>query len=266
MTRQILDLTLSGDINSIKPFCDLHRSAFYSVNEHNNYDIKVCVRGDLGLSGMNIPDFIEATGVSLSSVEGTMYMNRCKLETMRGFPKHVHGNLILNDNELTSLEGLPGFAGGISIALNKITSLKGMPKLINGEFHVGHNPLDSLEGGPISVAADYVASETTITTLDFVASHIAGTLRVPNNRIFSLLGIHKKILSCEVMILNGNPIIIGGIGLLLIDRLERIETSNCVHFNAPAQIINKYLGKGKAGLLACASELEEAGYGQFARL
>ncbi len=95
-----------------------------------------------------------------------------------------------------------------------------------------------------------------------------------NNNIESLVGIEKIIKHASWLSFDGNPIEEGGIGVLLIDGFSKItHSSNQAKgveskedFDRACQIINKYGGKGKAGLLHCQDELEDAGLGRFAKL
>jgi len=81
------------------------------------------------------------------------------------------------------------------------------------------------------------------------------------NKLTSLVGIHKIIKSCQAIYLSKNPIKESGLGLLLIKDLK------CIDSELPAlQIIRKYLGKGKRGMIDCQTELIKAGFKDFAKI
>jgi len=111
---------------------------------------------------------------------------------------------------------------------------------VGGSFSCFDNKLTSLEGAPSQVGRYFACSY---------------------NQLTSLVGIHKIIKSCKEIYLYGNPIKEGGLGLLLIKDLEIIVSE------LPAlEIIRKYLGKGKRGMIDCQTELIKAGYKDFAKL
>ena len=91
---------------------------------------------------------------------------------------------------------------------------------------------------------------------------VGGHFYCNSNQLTSLVGIHKLIKKIDGRFnISFNPIREGGIGLLLIDGLKEIKS------NHPAlDIINKYVSRGKMGILACQEELIEAGYEEFAKL
>ena len=73
--------------------------------------------------------------------------------------------------------------------------------------------------------------------------------------------IHKIIKHCVKFDCENNPFEEGGLGLLLIDGLEKIKTDH------PAiSIIAKYVGQGKKGMMLAHAELIEVGYEDYAKL
>jgi hypothetical protein len=137
--------------------------------------------------------------------------------------------------------GVVNVKGYVNLRDKKLSKLPVKFGTVGGHFACFNNQLTSLQGAPSSVN---------------------GTFSCDNNKLTSLEGIHKLIKK-----LNGgffcynNPITSGGIGLLLIEGLTEI------HADHPAfEIIKRYLGQGKKGLLRCQDELIEAGYEEFARL
>ncbi len=112
---------------------------------------------------------------------------------------------------------------------------------VGGHFYCGKNRLTSLEGAPGSVG---------------------GYFGCHNNLLTSLVGVHRILRRVDGSLhIWGNKIKSGGIGLVLVEGLTKIDADQ------PAfKIINKYLGQGKVGLLRCQEALHEAGFGEHAQL
>jgi hypothetical protein len=130
------------------------------------------------------------------------------------------------------------------------------------DFDCSNNQLTSLQGAPSSVSGDFACSNNQLTSLQGAPSSVSGDFYCDNNQLTSLQGVHKIIMTLNGDFdCQGNPITSGGIGLLLIEGLTGITADQ------PAfDIIEKYLGQGKKGLLLCQDELIEAGYEEYTRL
>jgi hypothetical protein len=131
-----------------------------------------------------------------------------------------------------------------------------------GWFNCGRNKLTSLKGSPNSVGSDFYCFDNALTSLDGAPQSTGRYFECNNNKITSLEGIHKIIKKIgDTLFCSRNPIISGGIGVILIEGLKKIEADQ------PAfKIINRYVGQGKKGLLRCQDELIEAGLEEFAKL
>ena len=203
-----------------------------------------------------------------------------KLTSLEGCPDTITGDFFCNDNNLVSLSPLHNISGIFDCSYNKLTSLVGGPKLVktlicknNGiinlegcpdvlySFIIGFNNLKSLVGGPDMISGNYDCSYNQLTDLVGCASHIGNILYCSSNPITSLMGIHKIIKSCKGFVFDYEKITHGGIGLLLIDNLTKIS-----NYNGPFQIIQKYLGTGTKGMMACRAELIAKGYENYAKL
>ncbi len=112
---------------------------------------------------------------------------------------------------------------------------------IGGDFNYSWNWLMTLEGAPRTIGGDFFC-------------HL--------NRLTSLVGVHRFLGRMNgTLFIGGNEIVAGGIGLLLVEGLTKIVTDQ------PAfEIINRYFGQGKPGLLRCQEALHEAGLAEHARL
>ena len=132
------------------------------------------------------------------------------------------------------------------------------------DYDCSSSNLTTLVGGPTSVDGYYHCYDNQLTDLVGCASHIGGQLYISNNQITSLVGIHKIIKSCNIIYIGQNNDVIteGGIGLLLINNLINIYPFEYM----PFQIIQKYLGTGTKGMMACRKELISNGYSEYAKL
>ncbi len=161
---------------------------------------------------------------------------------------NVTGSVHLPNMDLERLPVRFGAVGKFfNCSRNQLTTLEGAPSTVNGNFDCSSNRLTSLEGAPGSIGENLYCHENRLTTLVGVHRSLRrvgdGTLYIRGN-----WG-------------NGNEIVSGGIGLLLVEGLTRIVA------NQPAfKIINGFLGQGKRGLLRCQEALHDAGHGEHARL
>jgi len=148
--------------------------------------------------------------------------------------------------KVSSLDDLEGVTEPVNVTGNVDLRKLALARLpvkfgeVGGYFYCSRNQLTSLEGAPSQVGRYFDCSY---------------------NKLTSLVGIHKIIKSCKEIYLQGNPIKEGGLGLLLIKDLEHISSE------LPAfEIIRKYLGKGKRGMIDCQTELIKAGFKEYAKL
>ena len=149
----------------------------------------------------------------------------------------------------------------LDICSEKLTSLADCPEHITGQFNCRYNELRTLAGGPQKVDGDYKCYSNQLTDLIGCASHIGDTLICWNNQITSLVGIHKIIKRCSSIEFDANKITEGGIGLLLIENLIWISSNS-----SPFAIIEKYIGNGTKGMMACRAELISKGWADNAKL
>jgi hypothetical protein len=170
------------------------------------------------------------------------------------------GDFACRDKDLTTLEGVLRSVAGTEITSvggsfncnnNKLTSLKGCPKIVGGDFFCSNNLLTSLEGAPEIIGVDFFCTFNNLTSLE---------------------GIHKIIKE-----INGgfyarkNPIKSHVLGLLLIKGLKQIRLGFSTftdEFSEVQTILNKHLPNniGNKGVLACQSDLLDAGLDDFAQL
>lgn len=168
----------------------------------------------------------------------------------------VDGNLSFSNGSPSSMENFPHtINGALLIEGQDLTSLKGCPKIINGSLYLRYNKIAKIDDFPTSVD---------------------GSIDLSNNQITSLVGIHryfKNYLGWKIY-LGHNPIEEGIIGLLLIQGLNKqkiIWSEGGGYYYShklkdAVEILNKYWGKGRAGVMECQEEMIDAGLDKFAEL
>ena len=124
---------------------------------------------------------------------------------------------------------------------DNLTSLEGAPSVVNGYFSCAGNKLTSLAGAPSVVNGDFYCF---------------------NNKLTSLAGIHKIIKEIHgVADFYDNPIESNVLGLMRIKGLTKVYLDN----RQVMDILNKYL-RGDRDIIKCQSELQDAGFEEFAKL
>ncbi len=187
--------------------------------------------------------------IRLNEGTHTIQGNVNRLDDLRGVDgKYLTGTVDVTEHVSLNgqkLERLPVrfgvVGGGCYCSGNRLTSLEGVPSAVGGNFSCSDNRLTSLEGAPSSVGRNFYCS---------------------GNRLTSLVGVHRILrqIAGGLYIWN-NPIESGGIGLILVEGLTKIDA------NQPAfKIINEYLGQGHKGVLRCQEALHDAGFEEYARL
>lgn len=187
-----------------------------------------------------------------------------QLTSLEGAPEKVSGSFYCNGNMLTSLEGAPKEVdGSFNCCDTKLTSLKGAPQKVDRNFYCSDNYLTSLKGAPKEVGGYFYCRSSKLTSLEGAPKEIGGYFDCDGNRLTSLQGIHEIITKINgAFYVTHNPIKSHVLGLLLIDGCIKVSIDN----DKVSAIINKYLGKGKDGVLAAQEELIEAGLEEFAQL
>jgi len=219
-------------------------------------------------------------------VAGDLSLNNLNLVSLVGCPSIVHGDFSCKLNRLNSLRGGPKEVGGnYNCTYNMLVTLDGAPRHIKQNFVCSHNKLVTLEGGPIIVGKHYYCNNNMqLTSLHGCAQTIGGSLlsydntaltslaggpRVVKERVdlwhcsklTSLKDVHLHLPEVhEDIVLYEVPLKANILGLLRIKELKQVSVED----EKLETIINKYIPYGD--LIACAVELEEAGYKELARL
>ncbi len=154
-------------------------------------------------------------------------------------------------NQLRDADG-EFLAGVVNVTGNVLLDNLLLPRLLLPRLPVRFGTVDGI----------FSCSDNRLTTLKGAPSTVGRYFFCNNNRLTSLVGVHRILRRVGGMLfIGGNPITSGGIGLILVEGLKKIDAKQ------PAfEIINKYLGQGKRGVLLCQEALHEAGLEEFARL
>lgn len=187
------------------------------------------------------------------------------IEEHEGIPSEAVITLIgqkINDKIITLKTCNEEWHNNFDCSSLALTTIKGSPKRVIGYFDCSNNDLTSLEGAPKEVIRDFHGSSNYLKSLEGISSIIGLDVNCSTNQLTNLKDIHKMITK-----MNGdfycwsNPIESHVLGLLLIPGLKRIRggMSWC-------DILNRYIGKGRAGLIECQNELIEAGLEEYAQL
>jgi hypothetical protein len=177
------------------------------------------------------------------------------LLTMKGCPNWVGGDFELQYNQLTSAEHTPAHIGGLTrFYQNQLTTLDGVPNTGYASFNCARNMLKTLVGGPAYMVGDFNCDRNQLTNLVGAPKTVTGWFTCEDNPLVSL---------------EGMPTALAGIILDYADDLPLLRTLNAqqIQFNWPnsrnrqvAQILMKYAGEGKRGVIRCQKDLIAAGF------
>ena len=94
---------------------------------------------------------------NIRGVDGDLLLNNNELTSLKGSPTDVEGSVFAANNQLETLEGGPVMVDGdFKVDRNNLKNLKGLPKDITGDLHINMNPLESLEGAENTVVGGTV--------------------------------------------------------------------------------------------------------------
>jgi hypothetical protein len=175
--------------------------------------------------------------VKFGHVTGDFYCYDNNLVSLEGAPHSVGGSFYCYSNSLTTLNGAPASVGGnFWCDKNRLTTLDGAPASVGDDFWCYDNSLKSLDGAPNSVGGDFYCRRNSLTALEGAPSSVGGKFYVDYNTSLPLLR------------------------LLQYNKIDIEDAPQVVN-----QIINKYAGTGKRGMLGAAAELTKAGFRDNAR-
>jgi len=113
---------------------------------------------------------------------------------------------------------------------NKLISLEGSPQIVGGGFYCNNDQLTSLKGGPRSVGGIYICGQNPLVTLEGLPDHISERLYITYSPTLPLM---RSLIASNIHLYGDSS------------ELE-VQIQD---------VLNKYAGRGKAGMMACSSEL-----------
>ena len=115
-------------------------------------------------------------------VEGTLDLSVSELESLPPFIYEVAGDFYFNNNQITSLQGMPERVGGtISFASCQLDSLVGLPKETNKHLFLNNNQITSLQGMPERVGGGLsLKNNPNLTDLNDFPKHVHGGVYLEN--------------------------------------------------------------------------------------
>lgn len=170
----------------------------------------------------------------------------------------VHDKYMIKDDGTISVDGNVWFRGHKELPVKfdvvhglfdckqcQLTTLEGCPRYVGGEFLCWQNNLKSLIGGPKQIGNRYSCYENPLESLEGLPLITKnGWILLDYNENLPLL----RLLSVK----NLNNVV--------------LVPSSSAESQQLVEILMKYIGKGKGGILQCAAELTRAGYKGNARI
>ena len=137
---------------------------------------------------------ISSLPIYFNKVGRDFYCNNNNLTSLEGVPREVGGHFMCFSNKLTSLEGAPEKIGGnFGCYNNELTTLEGSPREVGGHFDCYKNKLTTLEGSPREVGDCFYCSNNKLTTLEGAPEKVGGNFVCAHNNLTSLEGAPKKV-------------------------------------------------------------------------
>ena len=135
--------------------------------------------------------------------------------------------------------------------------------MVDGNFTCSSNKLKTLKHAPTMVVGYFAAAYNEIESIEYLPRDINRYVNLHGNKITSLEGIHNIVKRVDGdIIITDNPIKSHVLGVILIKGCTEVVIDNDV----VGAILNKYLGKGRQGVLDAQEELIEAGLEEYAQL
>ena len=128
--------------------CEKYEIENYTIND----DLSIGVDGSVYLEKKKL----EYLPLKFNYVSGNFYCHHNKLKSLEGSPQTVEGDFKCSSNGLKSLESCPQTVGGrFNCYFNELVSLEGSPQTVDGDFDCSYNELETLEGGSQTVNGNF---------------------------------------------------------------------------------------------------------------
>jgi hypothetical protein len=202
-------------------------------------------------------------GVQFGEVYGDFFCWNMTLKSLKGAPHRVGRDFNCESNLLTSLEHAPvHVTGSFSCAYNAgLRSLAHAPSHVGANFNCARCGLTSLLGAPDTIDGWFDCSHNQLTTLDHAPKQVTDLFDCSNNPLKSMKGAPNNMGSIELTYDEHLPLLRClnaqlGINFIGGDTYPPREVQN---------LLERYMGSDKAGMLKCAGEMIRAGFKENAR-
>jgi hypothetical protein len=160
-------------------------------------------------------------------VDGSVYLEKEKLEYLPLKFNYVSGDFHCFNNELKTLEGNPQtVGGGMNCSKNELKTLEGSPKTINGDFDCSYNKLTDLEYFP-EVNGSVIIYGNIVNLLVYTFVENANTFLIENANAFLI----EDFVDYEI-VRNGDTV--------MLDRLQTFIRDNNLRMPELESIKNHY--------------------------
>lgn len=168
--------------------------------------------------------------------------------------KHLKGNL-LKQKDIYNWSPIT-YRGNFYCQNNELTSLEGMPENVIGTVDVENNKLSSLIYSPLSIAKSFICKNNFITSIENAPKYVKEDFDISNNKLTTLKDIEKHILTIKgKLILSNNPIKASISGVLKIRELQGVTyTSGDPKVIEAFKVLEKHLIRNEC-LLNCLEEV-----------
>lgn len=213
--------------------------------------------------GVRMKSHAHELGVQFGEVYGDFFCYSMTLKSLKGAPHRVGRDFNCESNLLTSLAHAPSHVtGSFSCAYNAgIHSLVHAPSHVGANFNCARCGLTSLEGSPDTIDGWFDCAHNQLTTLDHAPKQVTDLFDCGHNPLQSMQGAPNTMGSIEISYHAQLP-------LLRCLHAQLGITLMGGYTYPPREIQNlleRYVGSDKAGMLKCAVEMIRAGYKGNAR-
>jgi len=176
--------------------CEKYEIENYTIND----DLSIGVDGSVYLE----KEKLEYLPLKFNYVSGNFYCYDNKLKSLEGSPQTVEGDFKCSSNGLKSLESCPQTVeGDFKCYFNELVSLEGSPQTISGSFNCSDNYLKLLKGCPQTVDGSFDCSYNKLISLEDGPQTVGGYFGCDNNKLTDMEYFPEV---NGPIIIDGNPV------------------------------------------------------------
>lgn len=202
-------------------------------------------------------------GVQFGEVYGDFICITNGLKTLKGAPHRVGRDFRCDNNLLQSLEYAPQHVSGNFICNQngELSNLIHAPKYVGMDFICAECKLTSLMGSPMDIKGNFNCSFNHLTTLAHAPQTVLSWFECMGNPLKNMLGAPLNMGSIQISYQPQLPLLRclnAQLDIVLYDDYQTVPKE-------VQDILLRYLGSDRKGMLKCAAELLKAGYKENAR-